>query len=709
MSADEYELSCDTVAPRVSDLVDEYRRCSPETEAWNRSSDAERVRFALWDNQSSDGRKRSTGEEKAKPWEGASDLRVFLADDIVNEEVAVCSMAFWRSLLRTEGVQADDAGSAAVLTRMLHWLVKNKLSVDLLREVELSAQYQRTYGWTALHVTWVREIGRRMETVSLETLARLSPDLAQAVVDPLREEEVIGMLGMAYDAWARKTADSLGIDSIPALSQKRIRRALRDLRAEGKAELPVPMVVKNQPSIEALRPWSDVFIPDEIGDAQRGRVYVRQWFRDEELKAKVVTDGWDEAWVEEAIKTKGMQTVWASDLVTQHFQVIQNKDDPWIEVVTAYTRRVDEDGVPGTYVTVFSPHVTKEHGKESELCASHGQLDFAHGKIPIVVGVREWVCRSIAASRGVPEQAAPSQRLEKVMADALIDRTSLTTLPPRIVPSRLMDEDQEFGPGATIPIMRGEEPRFMDTPARDGVAEEILRLTQQRTDQSFARLSNEVPPARVQVRQQHMVNGFLGMWTEAFRQAVALLLQYQSPAEFQRITGFPKPQWGAEEIAGLYDIILTMDVRELDSEFAVKQLEAVSKYVLPEDSAGVVDRSKLVRAKLQAINPLLARDLVSDQAGAQQKLFRDVSAEIASMFLGNPPQLVENDPTAPIQLQFAAQILQNNPNYQAALGQQGRFSELMQVWAKNRMQSKVQQENKVVGRLGVQPMQSTPQ
>lgn len=248
----------------------------------------------------------------------------------------------------------------------------------------------------------------------------------------------------------------------------------------------------------------------------------------------------------------------------------------------------------------------------------------------------------------------------------------------------------------------------MDVPAHDGVAEGILRLTYERTDQSFARLSANVPPARVQARQQHMVNGFLGTWAQVFRQVLALVLQYMPAAEFQRVTEFPKPAMGPSEIAGSYDLILTVDVRELDMDFAVKQLEAVSKFVLPEDAAGVVDRAKLVRAKLMAINPTLARDLVSDTAGAQQKLFRDVSAEIASMFLGNPPSLVENEPTAPMQLQFAAQIVQANPNYQQALQQGGRFSELLQTWGKNRMQSKVQQENKVVGRLGVQPVEGNP-
>lgn len=717
-------MNCDVeLAPAqagISELVEEFRRCTPDAGGWNRVDDNERVRFAVWENQSADGKKHSAAGFEAKPWEGASDLREFLVDDIVNEEVAVCCASFWRALIRAQGVQPNDAGTAAVMTRLLDWIVKGRLANALLREVELSAQYMRTYGWVAVHPTWVRELGKRNQRVTLDEFVAMSPQLAVAIVDESQEDVAVEILGNVYAKWVAEQAKAGGIEDPPPLPPQRIRSAVRDLRRDGKALIPVPFVAKSQPAIEVLRPFYDVFIPDEIGDSQRGRVYVRSWYRSEDLKAKIRTDGWNEDWVEAACKTQGQQSVWSKSAnvgAASTWTSVENSQSPWIEVLTCYSRRIDSDGVPGIYCTVFSPHVTSnesspdrdESSPDRELFATHGLLDYQHGQVPIVVGVREWVCRSITNSRGVPEVASPLARMSKVMQDSLVDRTALTTLPPRMVPARLMDEDQEFGPAATIPVLRGEEPRFMDVPAHDGVAEGILRWTHERVDQSFARLSANVPPARVQARQQHMVNGFLGMWAEVFRQVLALIIQYMPDAEFRRVTDFDKPKLSAGEIAGSYDLILSVDVRELDMDFAIKQLEAVSKFVLPEDAAGVVDRAKLVRMKLQAINPLLAREIVSDQAGAQQKIFKDVSAEIASMFLGNPPNLVENDPTAPMQLQFAAQVIQANPNYQAALQSNPRFAEMMDVWAKNRMQSKAQEENKIVGRLGVKPIETNAQ
>ena len=706
----------DELAPAkagVGELVEEFRRCGPDAGGWNRVDDNERVRFAVWENQSSDGKKHSSDQFEAKPWEGASDLRDFLVDDVVSEEVAVCCASFWRAMIRAQGVQPDDAGTAAVMTRLLDWIVKGRLANVLLREVELSAQYIRTYGWAAIHPTWVRELGMRNQRVTLDEFVAMSPELAVAIVDEAQEAVAVEILGAVYGRYVAAQAESGGVEDPPPLPAARLRRMVRDLRKNGKAVIPVPYLAKSQPSIEVLRPFYDVFIPDEIGDPQRGRTYVRHWYRAEDLKAKIRTDGWDEDWVREASKTAGYQSVWtrASNLGSSAtWTAVEDSTSPWIEVVTCYSRRIGSDGVPGFYCTTFSPHVTSDPVEPGrELVAVHGLLDYQHGQVPIVVGVREWVCRSITNARGVPEVAAPMARLSKVMQDSLVDRTALTTLPPRMVPARLMDEDQEFGPAATIPVMRGEEPRFMDVPAHDGVAEGILRWVHERVDQSFARLSANVPPARVQARQQHMVNGFLGMWAEAFRQVLALILQYMPAAEFQRVTGFEKPTMSPAEIAGSYDLILAVDVRELDMDFAIKQLQAVSEFVLPEDATGVVDRAKLVRMKLQAINPLLAREIVSEQAGAQQRIFKEVSAEIASMFLGNPPNLVENEPTAPMQLQFAAQVIQANPNYQQALQQGGRFAQMLEVWAKNRMQSKVQQENKVVGRLGVRPVETQGQ
>ena len=149
---------------------------------------------------------------------------------------------------------------------------------------------------------------------------------------------------------------------------------------------------------------------------------------------------------------------------------------------------------------------------------------------------------------------------------------------------------------------------------------------------------------------------------------------------------------------------MNFDVRELDNEFVEKKLQAISQFVLPEDTMGIVDRAKLIRKKLQVIDPSLADELVVENAEASQAMFEEVNSQVAFMALGNnPSKLVENDPSAAIKLQFLQQIIQNNPKYQQQLQADEQFAELLKVYSQNLNMSVMQQNNKQVGRLGVNP------
>jgi hypothetical protein len=702
--SDEVTLANDPKNPRLSELQDEFKRCSPADGFWDRLADNERIRFNLWVNQSSDAKKHGTREIPAKPWEGASDQRVFLADEVINDDVAINCNALWRTLLDVQGVGIEDQADAAVARQVMTWMIHNVQEESLDREVELSAQYMKTYGWTVLYTTWERELA--LKTIEV-MVGQLPPEVLEAIIDPTREDEAIAFVDGMWSNWVGQ-ATSAVLDEPPELSTDEAKRMVTELRTNGSTKIAVPYVCRNEPSIRALRPWVDVFVPDDTGDIQRGRVYVRLYFRTEELDEKVVTEDWNKEWVEAAKKTKGQKSVWSTSITPNpldRYEAVIDDANEYVEVVYAYSRRINDQGLPAIYLTVFSPHFTKGESSQDDLAATHGILDYWHGRSPFVVLVNEWIAQSITASRGVPEVAWPMQRVEKVEEDSQIDRAALTTLPPRLVPGRLLMENRnlEFGPASIVPILRGEDPKFMSVPTRDGVSDAILARNRMRVDSYFGRLSAEIPPPRSQMRQQFGVSKFLRAWGRAFRQEWALIQQYMSPEEWERITNVPKPQWGPNEVGRGYDLMLAIDVREFDADFVVKKLQAVSQFVLPEDAAGVIDRAKLVMMKLRAIDPILAQQIVVNQSEASQALFQRVNLEVASMFLGNPPQFIENDPTAMQQMNFAQQIVQANPNYTQALQSGGHFSESMKLWADNRMQSVKQQHNKVVGRLGVDP------
>ena len=84
-------------------------------------------------------------------------------------------------------------------------------------------------------------------------------------------------------------------------------------------------------------------------------------------------------------------------------------------------------------------------------------------------------------------------------------------------------------------------------------------------------------------------------------------------------------------------------------------------------------------------------------------------SQTLKMANGNEAQYVDNDPTAPMKMQFLQQIVANNPEYQAKMQQDGRFVELMGNYSKSLQMSIDQQQNKQVGRIGVKPMTTAPQ
>lgn len=698
--------------PRVADLLATYQLCSPGGGSFNRLTDAERVRFALWDNQSADCKKHGEGDFEAKPWEGASDQRVLLADDIINDDVDVLVNAFWRSLVKAEGTQVRDAAAAAVAGRVLYWTIRNKLNEQLQREVELAAQYQRTYGWVVVQVGWERRLGLRKLKLTAEQAVGLVPELEATLADPAFDDVNVALLQAAFAGYVAQELAEVDLESLPELSAKKARKAVKALREDGVAELAVPYLCRNQPVVRALQPWRDIAVPEEQGDLQEGQAFVRERLTEDALRARAMTEGYNEEWLELAVGTMGKFGGWEAAKASAHVHtgayVSDTDDSRLIEVLTAYTTRLDEDGVPGVYVTVCSPHFTHGEDRDTELVAKHGLLDYAHGKMPFAASAAEWWCRSLTASRGVPERAYPQQRSIKVQKDAFIDWTTLNVLPPRLVPARMMDEDDEFGPASRIPINRGEEPRYMETGGNPGACEQVVRLELEEADNRFGRISAAVPPVRAQNKQQRMVNGFLSMWNEVFQQMWALMQQYLTAKEFEAVAGVPKPPFDPGRVQAEAGLILQTDVRDQDMDFALKKLQMLSQFVLPEDAAGIVDKSQWVRMKLMAVDPLLAQSVLVSDASASQKLFQQVSDDFNGMFLGNPPRLVENDPTAGGQLQFAQKVVAANPTFQKELmmNQEGRFAQAVDVWAKNRMQSQTQQENKTVGRLGVKPLEN---
>jgi hypothetical protein len=685
----------------------------------------EQTRWAYWTGQNDSGRKRDKdlGEEgPAFPWDGASDTRIRLADEICNDEVALLVNAFYRAQFTAEGIGAEDVGRAGGVRKRLEWARGCGIQ-DLEAEAGLAAQYSRTYGWTVLHVLWERRLERQRVTVGLDQVRAWTAeedsglDLAGMILDPTQEEAAAELVAGLYPGLCRMREPGLLEEEVPELGKAEARRHVRELREAGETEVGIVVVARNAPRVVALKPYEEVFYAAGLGDLQRASAIFRvDWFTEDELRGKVLEEGWDAEWVEKVIeRCKGLDAVaevapqgGISGLSPAPASALSQgtlERETRYQVVYGYERKTDQDGVSGVWCTVFSMVHGDKGGDQAE-AGSYGKyelVNYAHGEYPFVALPRERVSRRLVDSRGVPEIVMTWQGEAKTQRDACFDRTSISLVPPLLVPTRNMGKVYRLSPAGQIGRDRPGDVEWMRPPSPGTVEESMVLTAEVRRDVAryFHRRHPEIDAVETQVGQQRLVNEWLGYWVAVFRQIDGLMEQFLQDDEWERISGEPA---GTRGTAGWrYDWRMRFDVRELDAEFMTSKLKAFTEFALATDAAGVVDRAKLTALVANAIDPTIARAVIQEAGGASQALFRGVREELAQMALGNEAQYVEDDPAAGAKLGYLDQIVKGNPKYQAALTQDPRFEELVAKYTRNLEMSVEQGRNRMVGRIGVRP------
>jgi hypothetical protein len=695
-----------TDTPDVIYLAREFQRSLYNGNNNVRFDNSDSIRYARWPGQSDDGKKWSNlkGEgDQVFPFEGASDVRIRLVDSTINELVATLTTGFERATIKVAGIDVQDASPAASATSLMTWLRENKLKVELEREAELMAQYTHQYGWSVAHVCWDQKIASRMQPITMQEVAQIAQQAAQR--DPNSILATIPQ--MIMDEASEGQAAEIITLLLPDMKISDAKKFVRDLRTTGEAEYEEEYVQKNLPSVTALRPFSEIALPPETTDLQRARVIFRREFMTEvELRAKKNDEGWDEDFIEAAAATQGRQ-FW----LTNDFASISPPDinpvgilrtDHLIEIVHAYSRQLNEKGVPGIYYTVFSSMV------ESDLYAKHELLDYAHGKYPFVEYRSERLRRSIIASRGVSELGMTDQEEIKAQHDSIRDRTAFTTMPPLLVKKRI-GQINKIGPGVQVPVTQADDFSWMPPPSASIMeAKTVIDMVDARHANYFGLTHASVPAVKTQVLQQKMLNNWFCTWSEVFSQMFQLCCQYMTEEEIVRIAGQPLPK-RISEIAGQFDFILKFDVRDLDNEYVMKKLQSISQFVVPLDAGGEIDRNKLVKLLVGAIAPDAATEILINKEGASQQMFRQVQSDIGLMMLGNEALYTENDPTAAMKLQYTEQIIKANPKAQQAAQGDPQFKQLLENYVKNLQMSQSQQQNKQIGRIGVTPVQGQPQ
>ena len=83
------------------------------------------TRFCVWNGQSPDlkkWKKHMPAGQDVVPWEGATDSRIYLVDQYINEDVDTLTLSFTQATPEAKPVAVDDLAKSRRTTQFLQWL-----------------------------------------------------------------------------------------------------------------------------------------------------------------------------------------------------------------------------------------------------------------------------------------------------------------------------------------------------------------------------------------------------------------------------------------------------------------------------------------------------------------------------------------------------------------------------------------------------------
>jgi hypothetical protein len=641
-----------------------------------------------WPNQTDDGRRWSPDGSKGRvfPWDGCSDSRLRIVSTIIQEHVTLCLAAFWSAKKQAKSIRPFVSGREVNITQnMLDWRVGTQMKRELLRELPMALQWRFGGGLSFIKIEWEQQRELAYVPITVQMIGEISsamglPDVTEKLLDPDK----------FYDAELVKEMQKLS----PVLPTAEARTVLSELRATGQSQLPVASMRVNKPKWTARRPIIDVLFPSQTVDIQQTRFTCeRELVSETELTDRIVTDGYDDIFVEEALKHKGeFAGWWLHRLGTPDTSAgtYIGSDRDMVELNHVLSWRLSHNGTPCLYRTVFNQSTA---ALDKGAYAVHRKFEYEHGQIPLVALRRNYTWRPLLLSIGIAEEAYTDELDIKVQQDGLNNRTELIHQPPMIVPTlRAQAVAQTYGPRSVMTAMRPESVVFPPLPPMDQTPMMVIEMVQNRLDRRYAITGGNVDPQIIALRRQQLSNEVLGEFELCLEQTLQLMQQYETDQDVQRVAGGGQPwQFSAKDIQGQYDVSAAVDINNIDIERAGQKLDMLAK-MLPFKQAG----GMVFKAAAQIVDPDLADALAQDEMSPQamEKERSDEYNAVSQIMSGIEPvqNLMAN---AQFRLQVLQQIMQQ-PQFQQELAQKPISQKLLQ----NRVQAYMAQ---------IQQFQQNPQ
>jgi hypothetical protein len=716
MEAGDAPVKPDELAALKSAL-DEIR---DEAGEWLESarSEAEDVRYCRWAGQSADGRKhRAALGRDAKPFEGASDNRVRLADGMVAKAQLQMVAAATRALPKAVGTESGDAARAGKVDTLLRYTVRNLWRSEWRRQCKLLAGYALgdEPGVGAAWVDWRYERGMAYEELTREQAldALAMSDYGRGLGELMGEQAVGDIADMLANPLRREElADALGATLPQHLKRRQLLALADDLQDDEKAagRFTREFVACSEPRFEALRVMDDVFFPLNSTDVQRmPHLFRRYWLTRAEVLTRAADEGWSDAFVEGLLGRDGESGQDGKSALESLDWTLPGERraqplDRWkglYEVLRCWERTVDANGVGAIHVTTFS-YFVEVAAKEREL------WDRKHGRLPLVLLARETLTSRLLDSRGLPTLLATDQSGLKLLRDSFEDHVQKMIHPPIKKPANRPYFKIDTSPFGEVESDPRNPVEYMKTADYPRAADTYWTEARREAHDAAGIFDAQVWPNEGwgELHAQDRVDGMLACLAEVLGMTVQLWQQFGSDELLARVvggTGIEAPR-SVEEIAGSYDVQISYDVRDMTMEGVVEKARVVLENIRPLDANGIVPYDLIVRQVVASVDPNWA-DAIPPAEVASGRIALEEKGYFVMMLNGVRPPMKESEDAPALRLQTLQEEMQPRVANPAAFAPLGAASmALMEERVKYLEFQSQQQENAVTGRTGVEPV-----
>jgi ribosomal protein S8 len=667
--------------PDIKSLRYSYDQSVIELEAYFdlcRSSYDDRRNW--WPGKSRDLRKHGAD---AFPWEGASDMESHVIDERITRLVSLFLSAMSRANIRAFPVEIADVPRSRVVSNFLKWMVTSGYIPRFKREMELGANYMLERGLLITYVGWHREDRTFLQRLNLEQIASVDPALAEMISSGEVDADIVAMLKLTFEG----------------VTDKRAKKALKDLKKTGSAELPIVKRQVDAPEVKTLAPDGDFIFPPYVTDPQRAPYcFWKTYYTPQELQNKITTDGWDEEFVDFVIDRYRGVNIDSIEREQEGRRSLSLTDNAYeaeelIEIVYGYQRLIDkEDGSEGIYCTVFHRDFD---GNETVPGFAKFELLNGYEDYPVVVTKLSEDSKRLYDTTTIPDLLRGIQNQVKIERDSRIDRNSIATLPPILHPVGQAPSD--WGPGRLIPYRRKGDIEFGPAPLYNQGSVEMENTQENQADRLVG-LDQDSPLS--QIRQQFLVDKFLTHISEVIGQCYRCFQRFGPDSIFFRVTGVPDPQvFNKGNPDENFDVTISYDVLNTDPEKQENKLNSMIS-LLQLDRNGRINVDNLVTLIAGSVDPVLADSVLQPVEEAQQQILKDVTDDLSKIYAG-----IEM-PARPNGAETAMQILQNyvqQPDIAARLQSDQAFSARLQKYMGQYQFSMQQAQNAQIGRIGTAP------